>query len=92
MLTKRLQEQQAKLDAIVKADLPRVNKMLTDRKLQSADADDDGDPGDRSRRGTDMQRRGFLQTAAAGALGRIRGAGRRSQDDRHPGGRGFVRG
>ena len=33
LLTKRLQEQQAKLDAIVKADLPRVNKMLTDKKL-----------------------------------------------------------
>jgi putative sterol carrier protein len=33
LLTKRLQEQQAKLDAIVKADLPRVNKMLSDKKL-----------------------------------------------------------
>ncbi len=33
LLTKRLQEQQAKLDAIVKADLPRVNKMLADKKL-----------------------------------------------------------
>jgi hypothetical protein len=33
VLTKRLQEEQAKLDAVVKADLPRVNKLLTDRKL-----------------------------------------------------------
>jgi hypothetical protein len=35
VLTKRLQEQQARLDALVKADLPRVNKMLTDKKLNT---------------------------------------------------------
>jgi predicted nucleic acid-binding Zn-ribbon protein len=33
VLTKRLRDEQAKFDAIVKADLPRVNKLLTDRKL-----------------------------------------------------------
>jgi photosystem II stability/assembly factor-like uncharacterized protein len=33
VLTRRLEEQRAKLDAIVKADLPGVNKMLTDKKL-----------------------------------------------------------
>jgi hypothetical protein len=34
LLTQRLHEEQAKLDAILKSDLPRVNKALTDRKLK----------------------------------------------------------
>jgi photosystem II stability/assembly factor-like uncharacterized protein len=34
LLTKRLNEEQGKLDQALKADLPQVNKLLTDRKLQ----------------------------------------------------------
>ena len=34
LLTKRLQEQQARLDGIVKADLPRVNQTLSQRNLK----------------------------------------------------------
>ncbi len=34
LLTQRLNEEQGKLDRTLKADLPGVNKMLTDRKLQ----------------------------------------------------------
>jgi photosystem II stability/assembly factor-like uncharacterized protein len=34
LLTKQLNAEQAKLDSTLKADLPGVNKMLTDRKLQ----------------------------------------------------------
>jgi photosystem II stability/assembly factor-like uncharacterized protein len=34
VLTKRLHDEQAKLDAILKADLPRANKALTDRQLK----------------------------------------------------------
>jgi hypothetical protein len=34
LLTKRLQEEKAKFDQIIKTGLPPVNKMLTDRKLQ----------------------------------------------------------
>ena len=35
LLTKRLQEEQGKLDAVLKTDLPSVNKMLADRKLEA---------------------------------------------------------
>jgi photosystem II stability/assembly factor-like uncharacterized protein len=34
LLTKRLNEEQSKLDQTLKTDLPSVNKLLTDRKLQ----------------------------------------------------------
>jgi hypothetical protein len=34
VLTKRLHDEQAKFDAILKSDLPRVNKALSDRKLK----------------------------------------------------------
>jgi hypothetical protein len=33
LLTKRLNEQQSKLDIVLKTDLPQVNKLLTDRNL-----------------------------------------------------------
>ncbi len=34
LLTKQLNSEQAKLDQLLKMDLPAVNKVLTDRKLQ----------------------------------------------------------
>ncbi len=34
VLTQRLHDEQAKFDAILKSDLPRVNKMLSDRKMK----------------------------------------------------------